>query len=222
MFHSAVRIAAIGLALAGQAAPTGAETVSDTADICRRAGTIAARELGIPDPVMQAITLTETGRRLEGRFQPWPWTVNMEGVGKWFATRAEALAFAKAHYDRGARSFDIGCFQINYRWHGHNFASIEQMFDPAANAAYAAQYLRGLYAEKGAWSPAAGRYHSATPKYATRYRARFDQILARLTGDEALPAPVELAATPPAPEPVRNRAPNSPKPPQRSSANRPS
>ena len=173
------------------------ETISDIADICRSSGTRAAQQMGIPDAVMQAITLTETGRKLEGRFQPWPWTVNMEGVGKWFATREEALAYATHHYKRGARSFDIGCFQINYRWHGEHFASIEQMFDPDANARYAASYLRALFLEKGTWLLAAGRYHSATPKYADKYKKRFGQILARLNGSDAPPPPVEVAEVSP-------------------------
>ena len=179
-------------------------------DICLRAGQTAARRAGVPEPVLLAITLTETGRVMNGRHRPWPWTVNMEGVGKWFDTREEALAYVRAHHARGARSYDVGCFQINYRWHGQAFASIEAMFDPDINAAYAARYLSSLYGEKGTWSKAAGRYHSATPKFATRYRARFDRILARLTGGEVLPAtqpaaPVELPPT--GPEPVVVAAP---------------
>ena len=190
-------LAASLMALLALAAPAArAETVSDIADICRHSGALAAQEVGVPNAVMQAITLTETGRPLQGRFQPWPWTVNMEGVGKWFATRDQALAYAEQHYRRGARSFDIGCFQINYRWHGQNFTSIAQMFEPQANARYAAMYLRDLYAEKGTWSAAAGRYHSATPKFASRYRARFDQILARLTGATP-PPPVQMAEAEP-------------------------
>ena len=30
----------------------------------------------------------------------------------------------------GRTSFDVGCFQINYFWHGRNFPSLESMFDP--------------------------------------------------------------------------------------------
>ena len=101
-------------------------------DICLRAGQTAARRAGVPEPVLLAITLTETGRVMNGRHRPWPWTVNMEGVGKWFDTREEALAYVRAHHARGARSYDVGCFQINYRWHGQAFASIEAMFDPTS------------------------------------------------------------------------------------------
>ncbi len=164
--------------------PAEANSAAQTAAICDQAGQLAARRTGVPAAVLQAITLTETGRKLEGRFRPWPWTVNMEGKGKWFATREEALAYVRQHYDRGARSFDVGCFQLNYRWHGQHFSSIEEMFDPAANALYAGKFLTQLHAESGSWSVSAGAYHSRTRQHALRYRGVFDRHLARLTGTE--------------------------------------
>lgn len=115
----------------------------------------------------------------------------MEGAGKWFDSADEARAYVHAHHARGARSFDVGCFQLNYRWHGQHFASIDEMFQPLANAHYAARFLSDLRAETGSWSGAAGAYHSRTPTYANRYRARFDRILAQIEG-----------APPPAPDPM--------------------
>ncbi len=56
------------------------------------------------------------------------------------------------------------------------------MFDPDVGAAYAAQFLQSLHAERGDWSLAAGAYHSQTPERAGIYRARFDRILAGLSG----------------------------------------
>ena len=171
------------------------------ASLCEAASFAAAQERGIPPDVMLAITLTETGRRRAGALRPWPWTVNMEGAGAWFDTLDEALAFATTRYEAGARSFDVGCFQLNYRWHGQNFASIEAMFDPMTNARYAAGFLSDLYDELGSWSAAAGAYHSRTPSYANRYTARFDEIRARLGGD--VPAPrLVLAAAPASQRPV--------------------
>lgn len=169
--------------------PAMATSAAQTSAICDQALQIASRRTGVPAAVLKAITLTETGRKLEGAFRPWPWTVNMEGVGKWFATRQEALDYVKQNYDRGARSFDVGCFQLNYRWHGQNFASIEAMFDPVENAAYAGRFLTDLYAESGSWSVSAGAYHSRTRQYALRYRGIFDRHLARLTGTEVPPDP---------------------------------
>jgi hypothetical protein len=136
----------------------------------------------VPLAVLQAISLTETGRKRAGQFRPWPWTVNMEGKGLWFDTQDDARAYVYSQYKRGARSFDVGCFQINYKWHGQAFASIDAMFDPVANAVYAAEFLRGLRAEEGSWSAAAGAYHSRTPEFAEKYRERFDRIHDTLAG----------------------------------------
>lgn len=165
---------------------------NDPALLCERAAAQAAQAMGVPVAVLRAIALTETGRKRGTLFRPWPWAVNMEGEGVWFDTPQEARAYVQRHFDRGARNFDIGCFQINYRWHGDAFASISQMFDPQANALHAARYLRALYDELGDWSVAAGAYHSRTPHYAAIYRKRFDGFHAAvLNGGEAeLPIPV--------------------------------
>lgn len=145
----------------------------------------------MPEPVLHAIALTETGRKLGGRLRPWPWAINREGVGHWFATREEALDFAQASVAAGRRSFDVGCFQINYHWHGHEFASLEAMFDQEAGGAYAAGFLRRLQGELGTWTAAAGAYHSRTPEFAQRYRTRFDRIYADLGGARLAVAAVE-------------------------------
>ena len=149
---------------------------SATNDVCDQAASQAAAETGVPISVLWSITRTETGRARAGNLEPWPWTVNMEGNGHWFASMGDARDFVSRHFRRGARSFDVGCFQINYKWHGASFRSIDHMFDPLENARYAAVFLLRLYRESGDWSEAAGAYHSRTPEYANRYRARFDRI----------------------------------------------
>lgn len=161
-------------------------------EICDSAAVVASRESGVPLDVLRAISLTETGRKSDGRLAPWPWTVNMEGIGKWFDDVGTAQAYVDRHFARGARSFDVGCFQINYKWHGRAFTSIEEMFDPISNARYAARFLAELHAEFGDWSRAAGAYHSRTPKYAKRYTARFDRIRAGLS-EHVRPAPIAAA-----------------------------
>ncbi|MCX7890624.1 MAG: transglycosylase SLT domain-containing protein [Rhodobacteraceae bacterium] len=201
---AAARRAALLLAVALSALPAPAPAriadevpagaVGDPAAICEAAAREAAATTGVPLAVLMAISLTETGRRQAGRMRPWPWTVNMEGAGHWFADREAALAYVAREFARGARSFDVGCFQINYRWHGHAFPSVEAMFDPRANAIYAARFLARLHAEAGDWSLAAGAYHSRTPAFAERYRARFDRFVRALLGDGGTAAPVTAAA----------------------------
>lgn len=150
-------------------------------EVCDRAARRAALAEGVPPDVLLAITRTETGRTRDGALQPWPWTVNMEGEGRWFDTPEAAQRYVFERFKSGARSFDVGCFQINYKWHGAAFRSIEDMFDPEISGLYAAALLMRLYSETGDWSQAAGAYHSRTPAHATRYRTRFDEIRAALT-----------------------------------------
>lgn len=153
-----------------------APTYDNTAQICEKAAVYAAQETGVPLSVLLAISLTETGRTKKSGFRPWPWTVNMEGKGVWFESQLDALAYVERHFKAGARSFDVGCFQINYKWHGKAFTSVDQMFDPSLNAVYAAKYLTALFNEKGSWEEAAGAYHSRTKKYADKYKLRFKRI----------------------------------------------
>ncbi|MEM7519471.1 MAG: lytic transglycosylase domain-containing protein [Pseudomonadota bacterium] len=155
--------------------------VGDPAAMCDGAASKVSKETGVPLNVLRAITRTETGRAKGGEMRPWPWTVNMEGRGVWFDTEAQAQRYVFQHYRNGARSFDIGCFQINYRWHGQAFASIEQMFEPLANARYAAEFLRTLHAEHNDWHAAVGAYHSRTHKYAARYLKRYKEVHRNLT-----------------------------------------
>ncbi|SOH95103.1 Transglycosylase SLT domain-containing protein [Monaibacterium marinum] len=150
------------------------------ATLCDVAANHAARDQHIPIDVMRAITLTETGRPRDGELRPWPWTVNLEGAGHWFDTRQQAQSFAEDALSQGQTSFDVGCFQLNWRWHGDAFDSVAAMFDPTANAEYAAKYLNEHFETFGDWSRAAGRYHSGTPEFSERYIARFDEIRGNL------------------------------------------
>lgn len=172
-----------------------------SADLCFAAVRQAARDSGVPARVLLAIARTETGRGRSG--DPWPWSINREGDGHIFETRAEALAFARQSRDAGRPSFDLGCFQVNYRWHGDGFVSLDAMIDPVTNARYAARFLSDLYQELGSWTRAAGAYHSRTPELARAYRARFERQLA-LLGDDPLPAaPIVIAQADTAPRAPR-------------------
>lgn len=168
----------------------------DISVLCDRAARAAAGARDVPYDVLLAISRAETGRSVGKSLQPWPWTVNMEGQGKWFDTEDEARAYVFRHFKSGARSFDVGCFQINYKWHGAAFRSIDDMFDPMQNAHYAAGFLRELYQELGDWSAAAGAYHSRTPTYAKRYSTRFNTIRDSITSDPeiAILTPVDETA----------------------------
>ncbi|MCG7521710.1 transglycosylase SLT domain-containing protein [Ruegeria sp. Ofav3-42] len=172
----------LGLTLAALLIAQQGFAMSDArvASVCDQAAQRAARSEGVPLDVMRAITRVETGRTVDGALQPWPWTINVEGKGFWFASEFEAKSYVFNIFKAGKRSFDVGCFQINYRWHGKAFRSIDAMFNPDENATYAARFLKKLYTELGSWPAAAGAYHSRTPALANAYMGRFKTILARL------------------------------------------
>ena len=168
------------MVLAAWLTPSQTYAFNDPANACDEAAIRIAEETKVPVDLLLAITRTETGRVKNSNMNPWPWTVNMEGKGVWFDTEDQARVYVFRHFIKGARSFDIGCFQINYKWHGHAFASIEEMFDPVANARYAATFLAKHYAEYGQWDDAVGAYHSQSRRFALRYLQRFAKIRAAL------------------------------------------
>ena len=153
---------------------------SQPAQLCEVAARQAASRHGVPLDVLRTVALVETGRARAGRMEPWPWAIHAEGQGHWFDSHAEAIAYARTRLQAGQKNVDLGCFQINYRWHGENFASLGAMLDPTQNADYAARLLSQHKARLGAWDLAAGAYHSATPQHAQRYIARFHQLSAHV------------------------------------------
>ena len=156
--------------------------------LCRAAIQAAERAAGIPAQLLMAIGRVESGRRdpESGAVHPWPWTINAEGRGQFFPTKAAAIAEVRALQARGVRSIDIGCMQVNLRHHPDAFPTLEDAFDPASNARYAARFLSELNAERGGWPAAAAAYHSRTPEFAGPYRAR---VMAAWAEEQARPHP---------------------------------
>lgn len=159
-------------------------------DLCAEAARAASERVGVPYEVLLAITLVETGQRRNGEIRPWPWAVNSGGEGRWFENLAQSEEYVQSLLDQGFTNVDLGCFQLNYRWHAQNFATLSDMIDPEQNAEYAAKYLLGLWQRTGDWGTAAAAYHSATPEFAQRYRLKFDAAYASVNGGEVLLADV--------------------------------
>jgi Transglycosylase SLT domain len=151
----------------------------------------AQARYGIPDNLLLAIGIQEAGRRKEN-LTVWPWAVNVDGKGMFFRSRTEAVDRVRALQASGKQSIDVGCMQVNLKWHGDGFASVEQAFDPATNVDYAARFLLSLYRREGDWWKAAGVYHSKTLARQEIYlaalgrnqqvaNAEIDQIMARVS-----------------------------------------
>jgi hypothetical protein len=160
---------------------------------CRTAIAAAETKYKLPPALLGRIAKVESGRPIVslGRVQPWPWTIDADGQALFLDSRAAAIAWARLGLQRGVRFMDIGCMQVDLQLHPDAFKSLDQAFDPAANADYAARYLRSMHDEAhGDWNVAVGWYHSHTVDLAADYRDRVaavgEGILTGIGGPEPL------------------------------------
>ncbi|MDP5336089.1 MAG: lytic transglycosylase domain-containing protein [Paracoccaceae bacterium] len=164
------RLSAPPFAAAPQMMPTAPFVANgDPTSICVAEILRAQARYGIPDNMLLGIGLQEAGVSRGGRLTVWPWAVNAAGEGRIFESRDAAMAWVRERQAAGVQSIDVGCMQINLRWHPGAFATLEEGFDPVINIDYAARFLAGLYAETGDWMRAGGAYHSRTPEKAAIY-----------------------------------------------------
>jgi hypothetical protein len=168
-------VLAISALCAGPAlAARGAGPATDPPQLCRQAILAAEREHRLPTALLHAIARVESGRPdpRTGAGASWPWTINAQGQGRFFETKDAAIAAVRALQARGITVIDVGCLQVNLHHHPRAFASLDEAFDPAANARYAGLFLSRLHQATRNWERAAAHYHSQTPERAEAYRLK--------------------------------------------------
>ena len=148
-----------------------AASIPAASALCRSAILQAERAMHVPDRLLDAIAVVESGRLdpVSGAVYPWPWTINVEGVGHFYESKAEAIAAVQQFQTNGARSIDVGCMQVSLLYHPEAFGSLDQAFDPMNNAGYGARFLVQLFQQTNAWPLAAAAYHSLTPDIGAEY-----------------------------------------------------
>lgn len=124
--------------------------------LCEKEMARASAKYDVPLGMLYAVGLTETGRAGSLR----PYALNMDGKAAYAETLAEALQHFREARARGIKLIDLGCMQINHYFHAENFASVEEMFDPAKNVDYAARFLKQLREREGNWTLAVARYNA--------------------------------------------------------------
>lgn len=144
--------------------------------LCYEQTTKQEEEMGILPNLLTAISVVESGRSTPNggtsftrTRSAWPWTVTANGKGQYFPTKAEAIVAVKELQSFGVESIDIGCMQVNLKYHADAFGSLDQAFDPKINVSYAARFLSKLHQETGSWITAAQYYHSRNNKPGTKY-----------------------------------------------------
>ena len=160
---------------------------------CEREMTRAAAQHGVPLNVLYSVGLTETGSR--GGLSPYD--MNVDGQAVHSTSLAEAMArFAQAK-GRGAKFIDIGCMQINHHFHSADFHSLSEMFDPARNVEYAANFLKSLKAQEGSWTLAVARYNAGpgNPAAEKLTSARLSATWSRAASGNGRPTPAPSASS---------------------------
>lgn len=163
---------AAAIALAAFWADTAAAKPLNAATVCESAIAQQERAQRIPPQLLHAISIVESGRWSKGEQEntAWPWTVMAEGKGRYLPSKSAAIREVRALQRRGIRNIDVGCMQVNLKYHPDAFKSLQEAFDPTLNARYAATFLVKLRREKRSWTQAVKHYHSATRSLHGPYR----------------------------------------------------
>jgi hypothetical protein len=116
---------------------------------------------GIPGELFYAVALAESGKHIEHlrMTRPWPWTLNIQGEGRYFPSRQAAVVAAQ-----------------------EALRSVEAAIDPYHNLDVGAGILAECFRTLGDWWAAAGCYHApGNAERAARYRERVKRIWSRVT-----------------------------------------
>lgn len=116
---------------------------------------------GIPLKVLYGISKVESNFR--------PWAMNLNGRSWYGETSLDLKQRVQKLLKLGHRSFDVGCMQMNVKWHGKRFASVDHLIDPAHNVYQAGKFLKELHDEFGSWYKAVAAYHNRNPKRGQAY-----------------------------------------------------
>jgi soluble lytic murein transglycosylase-like protein len=133
----------------------------------------------IPSALFYAVALAESGTRVGalGAMRPWPWTLNVQGDGRFYPSRlAATLAIADA-LASGRTSVDVGLMQVNWRYHRRALGHVAGALDPYRNLNVAAAILTACHQTHRDWWAAVGCYHAPNdPARAERYRDRVRRL----------------------------------------------
>ena len=137
-------------------------------------------ETGVPADILYALSAKETNTSLsDGTYSPWPYSINFNGKSYFFD---DYLAYRRACHqliDSGHVNFDIGPFQVNYRYHKDDVNTIDDLIDIYQNGLVAARIIKRYYKQTGDWITAAGLYHNPANHNgrATIYSEKFAEFL---------------------------------------------
>ena len=118
----------------------------------------------IPKGLLVGIGKAEAIRKIKNKFVIWPWTINHAGRSMFFDNKKQMKNYVYKNLKKNDFNIDVGCMQINIKWHKNNFKKISDMFEVNPNVSYAASFLKQLKNKHGSWDNAIKHYHSSDPK----------------------------------------------------------
>lgn len=147
--------------------------------------------VGVPAPILYAMSQAESGLLQNGQFSPWPWTLNVAGQAQRFEDRQSMFDALMEALGTGQMMIDVGPMQINWYWQYNLMGSPWRITDPAVNIKIAAEILKTHYRHTGDWWEAVGRYHRPAQRpadkvIAAKYRDRVRHFLKQANAMEAL------------------------------------
>ena len=151
--RSTGRLALFVVLLAGGA---GSSLDAFALGVCEVEMAKAAHRHSVPLQVLYSVGLTESGKH--GFMLPY--AMNVEGRTVLATSLQEAMRQFWVLRAKGSGLIDIGCMQVNYRYHQKEFAGVADMFQPARNVDYAARFLKKLHGREGSWTMAVARYNA--------------------------------------------------------------
>ena len=144
---------------------------------CEKIANRIESETNLPIHLLSSISRVEAGRKLSsGEVKGWPWSINHAGKGLYFETKKGALKYLKNAVSNGSKNIDVGCMQLNYRWHKGAFSSLDEMFDPEKNIQYAAKFVKELYGRHQNWKDVIKHYHSNKKKFNVPYYQKVSKV----------------------------------------------
>ena len=162
--------------------------------LCEYLAKEAEKKYGLPENILLSISRVESGyKKVDGITRAWPWTLNAGGDSAYFQTKEAALSSLKDRVDKSVTNIDIGCMQLNYRWHKKFFRSLSDMISPIKNVDYGARFLKKLHQRHGSWEKAVKYYHSSKSKFNVKYYRKVKAVWKKENNESSL-APKLLAA----------------------------
>ena len=158
-------------------------TIAESTDLlgkpdCEFIASKVEKEENLPKHLLSSISRVEAGRKLSnGNVRGWPWTLNHSGKGLFFETKEQALKYLRNAVNNGSTNIDVGCMQLNYKWHKIAFSTLSEMMDPNFNVQYAAKFAKELFARHGNWEDVIKHYHSNKKKFNVPYYNKVAKVL---------------------------------------------